>query len=229
MKPSSLYSVGLRPLLYSETWARQRGVGWHRAGSDIRYYSNSRGLYSLTWTCCFPSRGDTCYLAHSYPYTYSDLQRDLLALANDPARSRYCKLRSLCHSLAGNMVYVLTITSPSARPPGQAPRKRAVVVTGRVHPGETNSSWMMKGFLEYILGGSADAQLLRDIFIFKVVPMLNPDGVIVGNYRCSLTGRDLNRNYRTVLRDAFPSVWHTRNMVKRCGHGHTQRESAGEG
>jgi len=26
-------------------------------------------------------------------------------------------------------------------------------------------------------------QLLRDTFIFKIVPMLNPDGVIVGNYR----------------------------------------------
>lgn len=45
--------------------------------------------------------------------------------------------------------------------------------------------------------------------------MLNPDGVIVGNYRCSLTGRDLNRNYKTGLRDSFPSVWHTRKMVER--------------
>lgn len=48
--------------------------------------------------------------------------------------------------------------------------------------------------------------------------MLNPDGVIVGNYRCSLAGRDLNRNYKTGLRDSFPSVWHTRKMVERyCG------------
>jgi len=53
------------------------------------------------------------------------------------------------------------------------------------------------------------------MFIFKVVPMLNPDGVIVGNYRCSLAGRDLNRNYRSKLREAYPSVWHTKNMVRR--------------
>ena len=45
--------------------------------------------------------------------------------------------------------------------------------------------------------------------------MLNPDGVVVGNYRCSLAGRDLNRNYTTLLRDSFPCVWHTRNMVER--------------
>ncbi len=49
----------------------------------------------------------------------------------------------------------------------------------------------------------------------QVVPMLNPDGVVVGNYRCSLAGRDLNRNYKTLLRDSFPCVWHTRNMVER--------------
>ena len=45
--------------------------------------------------------------------------------------------------------------------------------------------------------------------------MLNPDGVIIGNYRCSLTGRDLNRNYKTMLKEAFPSIWHTREMVKK--------------
>lgn len=51
--------------------------------------------------------------------------------------------------------------------------------------------------------------------VLQVVPMLNPDGVIVGNYRCSLAGRDLNRYYKTLLRDSFPCVWHTRNMVER--------------
>ena len=47
--------------------------------------------------------------------------------------------------------------------------------------------------------------------------MLNPDGVILGNYRCSLSGRDLNRNYRSKLREAYPTVWHTKAMVKRWG------------
>ena len=51
--------------------------------------------------------------------------------------------------------------------------------------------------------------------MFKIVPMLNPDGVVVGNYRCSLSGRDLNRNYRTEFKEAFPSVWYTREMIKR--------------
>lgn len=38
-----------------------------------------------------------------------------------------------------------------------------------------------------------DAKVLRERFVFKIIPMLNPDGVIVGNYRSSLGGHDLNR------------------------------------
>jgi murein tripeptide amidase MpaA len=57
-------------------------------------------------------------------------------------------------------------------------------------------------------------QELRRVFIFKLVPMLNPDGVIVGNYRCSLSGRDLNRNYRHPNRNSFPTVWHLKEMTR---------------
>ena len=45
--------------------------------------------------------------------------------------------------------------------------------------------------------------------------MLNPDGVIVGNYRCSLAGRDLNRNYKSQLKDSYPTIMSTKAMIKR--------------
>ncbi|XP_075785025.1 cytosolic carboxypeptidase 2 isoform X3 [Pelodiscus sinensis] len=239
MKPKSLYSMGMKPLLYSERDAQEHGVGWRREGSNIRYFRCSseegQALYCLTWTARFPHDHDTCYFAHFYPYTFSDLQRYLLALTSDPVRSQYCKLRVLCSSLAGNTVYLLTITSPSRNPAAMA-AKRAVVLSARVHPGETNGSWVMRGFLDFILSDSPDAQLLRELFIFKVVPMLNPDGVIVGNYRCSLAGRDLNRNYQTILKESFPCIWHTRSMIQRvleerevllyCDfHGHSRKNN----
>jgi murein tripeptide amidase MpaA len=46
------------------------------------------------------------------------------------------------------------------------------------------------------VGDTPDAALLRKKFIFKIIPMINVDGVIAGNYRCSLSGQDLNRNWR---------------------------------
>ncbi|XP_066490581.1 cytosolic carboxypeptidase 3 [Tiliqua scincoides] len=240
-KPTSLYNRGMRPLLYSEAEAKIHKVGWQRTGDEIKYYKNNlsqdgRQYFSLTWTFQFPHARDTCYFAHCYPYTYSNLQDYLSAIARDPKRSKFCKMRILCHSLARNIVYVLTITNPLQNFKEEK-RKAAVILTARVHPGETNSSWMMKGFLDYILGDSNNAHLLRDTFVFKVVPMLNPDGVIVGNYRCSLAGRDLNRTYRSDLKESYPPVWYTRTMIKRvmeersvllyCDlHGHSRKENA---
>jgi len=223
IKPGSLYNDGMRPLMYSELNAENKGIGWVRTGTKIKYYKNDIGFsyngkerfyYSLTWTCSFPNKNDTYYFAHCYPYTYSNLQDYLGMLASDPVRSMCFKQRVLCRTLAGNYVYVLTITAPAKRR-NEAEAKKAIVITARVHPGETNASWMMKGFLDFLTSNSQDAKLLRENFIFKVVPMLNPDGVIAGNYRCSLAGRDLNRNYKTVLKDSFPPIWHTRAMVKK--------------
>lgn len=41
MKHSSLYSQGMRPLLYSEKAAKDRCVGWQRTGSNIKYYRSN--------------------------------------------------------------------------------------------------------------------------------------------------------------------------------------------
>ncbi|KAI1232626.1 Cytosolic carboxypeptidase 2, partial [Lamprotornis superbus] len=233
-KPKSLYGQGLRPLLYSQQDAQSHGIGWRRVGTDIRYYRGSAGeplLFRLSWTVRFPHDSDTCFFAACYPYTYSDLQRYLRALVADPVRSRYCTVQALCRSLAGNSVYLLTITSP-----GGTAGKRVVVASARVHPGESGSSWAMRGFLDFLLSAHADAQLLRRLFVFKVVPMLNPDGVVVGNSRCSLAGRDPNRAYGMALPGSFPGVWHLRAMVQRvlaerevmlyCDfHGHSRKNN----
>ncbi|CAF1390029.1 unnamed protein product [Adineta steineri] len=248
-KSTSLYSSGMRPLLYSTEDAENKGIGWRRWGEEIVYYKNNllapdntTNMYSLTWTCKFPNNNDTYYFAHCYPYTYSDLQDYLNEIQTDRFKNEYCKQKVLCRTLAGNFIYMLTITNPTPPQainicsPSEHQGKKGVVVTARVHPGETNGSWMMKGLMDFLLGDSADARLLRDNFIFKIIPMLNPDGVIVGNYRCSLSGRDLNRNYKTVLKDAYPSIWHTREMVKRfmtetelvlyCDfHGHSRKQN----
>ncbi|NXG53676.1 CBPC3 carboxypeptidase, partial [Psilopogon haemacephalus] len=238
-KPNSLYKRGLRPLMYSEADAKEHRVGWQRTGNEIKYYKTNAGRgrqqhFSLTWTFQFSHDQDTCYFAHCYPYTYSNLQEYLVSISKDEDKSRFCKIDILCHSLAGNIVHVLTVTNPTKS--GKGTERKAVILTARVHPGETNSSWIMKGFLDYILGDSSEAQLLRDNFVFKVVPMLNPDGVIVGNHRCSLTGQDLNRKYRSKMKKSYPSVWHTRSMIKRvmeerdvflyCDiHGHNKKQN----
>jgi hypothetical protein len=65
-------------------------------------------------------------------------------------------------------------TSPAIHPLTRS--RTTFPPTARVHPGETNASWMMKGVLDYLLGPSDAARQLRSMFVFKIVPMLNPDG-----------------------------------------------------
>ncbi len=69
------------------------------------------------------------------------------------------------------------------------------MLTSRVHPGEPQASYMMEGSLKFLLSKTELAEELLKNFVFKIVPMLNPDGVIHGNYRCSLLGVDLNRKW----------------------------------
>jgi murein tripeptide amidase MpaA len=67
---------------------------------------------------------------------------------------------------------------------------------------------MMQGILEYLV--SDEASELRKHFVFRIVPMMNPDGVIYGNYRCSLLGVDLNRKWVAPNRFLHPTVFYTK-------------------
>jgi len=82
---------------------------------------------------------------------------------------------------------MLIVTNFGSTPEAISHRK-AVILTCRIHPGESNSSLIMNGVLEYLISDEEKAEFLRNTFVFKIIPMLNPDGVIVGNYRCSLIG-----------------------------------------
>ncbi|XP_034487906.1 cytosolic carboxypeptidase Nna1 isoform X3 [Drosophila innubila] len=248
VKSDSLYNDGMRPVMYSTLGAKEKSEGWRRCGNNISYYRNDdesnnntneeeedNSSYTLTFTIEFEHDDDTVYFAHSYPYTYSDLQDYLMEIQRHPVKSKFCKLRLLCRTIAGNNVYYLTVTAPSNNE-DNVRRKKSIVVSARVHPSETPSSWMMKGLMDFITGDTTVAKRLRHKFIFKLVPMLNPDGVIVGNTRNSLTGKDLNRQYRTVIRETYPSIWYTKAMIRRlieeCGvamycdmHAHSRKHN----
>lgn len=93
------------------------------------------------------------------------------------------------------------------------PLKPALFFSGRVHPGETPASWMMKGMLDFLTSDTASAKLLRQIFVIFVVPILNPDGVVNGNNRCSLAGVDLNRQWKVPSKMLHPTVYALKSLM----------------
>ncbi len=72
----------------------------------------------------------------------------------------------------------------------------------------------MKGVLDFITSNRPEAVVLREMYVFKIVPMLNPDGVIDGNYRCSLSGGDLNRRWKVPSKVLHPIIYSMKQMLR---------------
>lgn len=78
--------------------------------------------------------------------------------------------------------------------------------------------------------------MLRDNFVFTVIPMLNPDGVTNGNYRCSLAGCDLNRRWKFPSKVVHPTIYSIKKVIKEINlerkvimycdlHGHSRKHN----
>lgn len=91
--------------------------------------------------------------------------------------------------------------------------KKGIVITARVHPGEAQASWIWQGLIEFLISDDPEAVAIRKQFIVKIIPMLNPDGVIYGNYRCSLLGFDLNRRWVDPSRYYEPWIYYTKKLI----------------
>ena len=104
----------------------------------------------------------------------------------------------LCRTVQHRRLDLLTITDNTT---SSSKKKKIVFITARVHPGETPAQYICQGIIDLLVSDTAEAKVLREHLVFKIIPMLNPDGVFLGNYRCSYTGYDLNRCWTE------PSEW----------------------
>uniref|UniRef100_A0A914HPU8 Cytosolic carboxypeptidase 1 n=1 Tax=Globodera rostochiensis TaxID=31243 RepID=A0A914HPU8_GLORO len=173
---------------------------------------NTKNFFTLRFTIQFLHEADVCYIAYHFPYTYSRLQATLeRALSSSPPSPNiYVRRQRLASTLCSNAVPLLTVTAS----PLNVRSREFVLITARVHPGEANSSWIMQGVLNFLLSPHPLAVRARELFIFKLVPMLNPDGVINGSQRCSLSGRDLNRVWNDPSPELHPTIYHAKGLIQ---------------
>ena len=86
--------------------------------------------------------------------------------------------------------------------------KPIIFITARVHPGETPGQHMMNGILKLLTDEiDQNAILLRKNFIFKIIPMINVDGVSIGHHRLDTFGYNLNRCYLNPEYRSDPEIY----------------------
>ena len=172
----------------------------------------AKNYYTLSFTYTFLYNQDTVFFSYSVPYSYTDLRNDLNEIEGNKERAAFIKRKNLCKTLGGEDCEMLTISDLSNVENWK--KRKGVVLTSRVHPGETVGSWMMRGILFFLTDPiDNEAKLLRERFVFKIIPMLNPDGVINGNYRCNLAGADLNRRWLNPSKVIHPTIFHCKKLV----------------
>lgn len=214
-KNTGVYNSGSKIFWYSEKQARRTGITWSRGGSGYAYGitkkdKNNGKRSTLHFQISFPYDDDEIFICYAVPYTYSNLLRAIGYWQKQAPAIFHTE--TLCQSFGGRNCPVITITSKVGGLPES--KRKCIFFTARMHPGESNGSIMLHGFIDFIIGNSPEARFLLDHYIIKIVPMICIDGVIEGFYRISLSGYDLNRVWTNPDPVLHPVVFHTKNLMK---------------
>ncbi|CAG9329220.1 unnamed protein product [Blepharisma stoltei] len=220
---SPLYRHGLRPRVFSiERVRNSRSKGWEYGGENLCFSSSKinkcfgstpkKPYNQLTFDYDFEYPNDKVWFATTVPYTLTRLTKFLNTLTTDSNsyETSNISLSVLCKSLSLIDIPILTITNPKV----DDQFKKFIVVTGRIHPSETVGSWTVEGFLRFICSKHIEAAKLRNRFIFKVIPMTNPDGVILGNSRTDFNGHDQNRCFTCPSQKLHPNICSLKELIK---------------
>ncbi|XP_011302716.1 cytosolic carboxypeptidase 6 [Fopius arisanus] len=203
-KSKNLFREGMTPLVKSTSKPK-----WQRIPRKHVFYYRSaqhQNHHVLTFAFNFDREDDVYQFALTYPYSYTRYQGHLDNLST---KCSSVKRETLVSSVQKRKVELVTIgTNIEERP------RRVVVVLSRVHPGESPSSFICQGLMDFLVSGHPIAQVLRDYVVFKIIPMLNPDGVFLGNYRSTLMGVDLNRAWNRISDWIHPTLSATKTLLE---------------
>eukprot|EP00347_Sterkiella_histriomuscorum_P010374 403376546 len=211
---SKLFLNGMKPVFLIENQMKH----YRRIPGDLSFNTYYDG-FSITFSHTFTQKNteDYTYFAFTYPFSYQDIINQAIQL-----------------DLEGRAMEMLTISSRKNRTsnleamiedevlfPHKQPQKRpiridkqTVFLSARVHPGEVPSSHVLNGIINFLLQeNDQQAKLLRENFVFKIIPCLNPDGVYRGYFRSDTLNQNLNRFYENPDPKLQPTIYAVKKLI----------------
>ncbi|OHT13744.1 Clan MC, family M14, Zinc carboxypeptidase-like metallopeptidase [Tritrichomonas foetus] len=247
-RDAHLHKIGVQPTAFSENQAKD-GIGWQRLGDNMNFWcwkkAPSSAEYALSFTFSVKET-DTMHFSYLYPYSYSQMKKHISSLNPPYVSSNFCKslgnvdvpiifwdadLQRCMPIKASSMLSSQSILT-NGRYSYQR-KKPLIVITARHHPGESNSSYAMEGFIDTLFNQlNSESQRLLSNFSFLIIPMMNVDGVICGYYRPTLDGYDMNRTWIKPTKKQNPVEYYVVSLIDKLiknrpliffldFHGHT--------
>lgn len=100
----------------------------------------------------------------------------------------------------------------------QLKNKQIIVITARMEAEESVSNHLLKGFIDRLLNFEAGPRtaeaFLRQNFMFVILPMLNIDGVAIGNTSTTFSGQSPNSVFNAPDRYMNPESYYTKRLLK---------------
>ncbi|XP_041980426.1 cytosolic carboxypeptidase 6 [Aricia agestis] len=202
-KEQILYNEGMTPLRIPK-----RLVFFHRSLAH-----HNRKILSVAFG--FDREDDVYHFAAAPPYSYSRLQKYLSAW--EKRAQMFATRECIAQTTQKRKVDLITIgdlhpkekdlkDDTTAKGKIIENKKRLVMVFARSHGGESPASFICQGLMDFLVSSSEKATALRNVVVIQIVPMINPDGVFLGNHRSDLLGSDLNRCWSSTTVLAHPAI-----------------------
>lgn len=162
---------------------------------------------SHRFTITTPAGVNAIRLAKYFPYPVTRKDAWLQGLASHPhVRS----ITTIGQSLQNRPIQMVELTDQSVPDTG----KDRVWIHAGVHPSETTSYFTVEGLVAWLGSGDPYAETLLDHTILDIVPMSNPDGVALGNYRTTANSVNLENEWGAPYNSTQPEIVAMRTQIE---------------
>ena len=211
--------MGITPSQFQNSYNENEENNWKRLNLEYNISLEEKtNLLTIKFNYNFPEDRYVLF-AFCYPWSYDKNEIYLKTIKDNYINKKdetdiYYHDEILTLSKEKRKIHLLTITSKknvdfSKNEPtmvGLFPDKNRcnltihdkniIFITARVHPGETPGTLIFNGILKTLINKENPLNnKLLDNFVFKLIPIINVDGVSNGYFRLDQDGFNLNRCY----------------------------------